>query len=877
MPTRPLVGLLPLPLCVGLAAVAGGQTVTGRVAEATGEPVAYATVGVEGATLGVTTAGDGTYRLDLGGAAADFGDSLALVFRSIGYLPTRRTLAVPGPGREVAVDAVLREATYTLDEAVVSAGAEDPAYRIMREAAARRERYLTLAGPHEVDVYVKGQLYVADAPERILGFEIGDMGGLLDSSRAGIVYLSETYSELAVDPPDDTYETIVASKVSGDPRGYSFNTAAAIDFDLYRRVKEYTSPLLSPLADNAPGTYRFRLLGSRRDEAGRLVHRISVAPRGGDIAPGYHGEVYVEEGSFHLVDADLYLLGPAISAPGLDTLFVAASYRRRPGAPTAADGFDVWEVTQRRVGLVLSLMGFQFRGAFTGVYSDYDYEPDWAGPDAVAEAPFGRVRRNVLPESNAVDSARFAARPIPLTPAEALDYARKDSIRRVRESPAYRDSVERRGNRFGWGDVLTGYTYSDWRSRTSYTYASPLSQNSYHPATGLLLGAGVKFSKAYDEERDRQLELGTSVGYGIGDRTWYPTARVDYRWAPRYLREVSLEGGRELVDYHRLGPVDPFVNTFYIAFAKRSPLKLYERRHVSLAHATDLHRAGEPPLAQLTHALTLERRLPRENVDDWSLLNRDDRYEPNLPEVPEGAFREMRPATILRYAGEVSFVPGERFVVFPDRFVTAGGGGPRLSLSWRYGREVGDDFAEGSARIRYLFAALGARREGMRVGRLGALSARLGAGAALFYEGDEHPVDLQLFGGSELPVNAYGDYLTRLLGLPHYGLATEGPWVDGALEHHFGGLLWRRLPLLRRLRWQVVARAAGVVLPDPGDGYGELGVGLENIGFGIARFVRADVVWPYRRALLPTDGYAEGWGRPVWRVGVNVPLDVVME
>ena len=865
-----------LVLAVASALQLDAQTVAGRVTGDAGEPLAYASIELDGGERGATTAADGTYEVTLAAKPpSGSGDSVTLTFRYIGYRPAVRRVARPEVGADLTLDVALTEATYTLDAATVRAGAEDPAYRIMREAAARRLEYLTAVEAYAVDVYVKGQVRVVEAPERILGQEIGDMGGLLDSSRAGIVYLSETYSELAARPPDDVRETIVASKVSGDPRGYSFNTAAGVDFDLYRRVSDYGKPVLTVLAENAPGTYRFRLLGSRRDEAGRLVHRIAVAPREGDYAPAYHGEVYVEEGSFHLVDADLYLLGTALGGPGLDTLFIAQSYRRRPQQTEDDGATAVWEVTQRRVEPVFSLLSFAFRGVFTAVYSDYDYAPAWAGPDADEPAPFGRVVTEVLPESNEVDSGRFAARPIPLTPAERLDYRRKDSVRLVRESPAFRDSVEARRNRLDVG-AIGGYSHSDWRKRTRWTVASPLTQNGYHTATGLRLGLGVSYAKAFDEERTRELEVGGAVGYGIGDGRWYPTAHVAYRWNRRYLRELSASGGRELADYHRLEPVSASVNALYNAFAKRNPLKVYERRFAQVEHATDLHGPGAPPVATLRHALRFERRLARANVDDWSLLRRDRTYEPNLPEVAPGVFAELPTASLLGYAGEVSFTPGQRFLARPDGFIPVRSGGPTLRAHWRYGVEVGRlGVACGRERIHYLFAGLELRRDALRIARLGYLSARLGGGAALLDEA-AHPIDLQLFGGSELNVNTYSDYLTRFLALPHYGLATRGPWVDGVVEHDFGGWIWRRLPLLRRLGWQVVTRAGGIYEGEAERTHVEVGVGLTNVGIGPARFLRVDLMWPYAGGER-AEGIDVGWAAPVWRLGVNVPAELLFE
>ena len=215
------------------------QVVTGLIVEAGGEPLPFATVTVKGADgLGTTASLEGRYTIDLGGRGG------VLEFRYIGYEVAVREVAPGGVAR--ALDVALAPATYELEGASVSASAEDPAYRIMREAAARRRGYLRADERYEVEVYVKGQVKVDKAPERIMGRDIGNMGGLLDSNRAGIVYLSETFSTVQFEQPDKFKETVTASTVSGDPRGYSFNTATSLSFDLYQEKADWGKPVARP-------------------------------------------------------------------------------------------------------------------------------------------------------------------------------------------------------------------------------------------------------------------------------------------------------------------------------------------------------------------------------------------------------------------------------------------------------------------------------------------------------------------------------------------------------------------------------------------------------------------------------------------------------
>ena len=79
---------------------------------------------------------------------------------------------------------------------------------------------------------------IKNAPKKILGQTLGDLGGGLDSTRSGIIYLSETISEISRQKPSNFKEKIIASKVSGMDNGISFNRAADVDFDFYKNTFE---------------------------------------------------------------------------------------------------------------------------------------------------------------------------------------------------------------------------------------------------------------------------------------------------------------------------------------------------------------------------------------------------------------------------------------------------------------------------------------------------------------------------------------------------------------------------------------------------------------------------------------------------------------
>ena len=110
-------------------------------------PWTWTVGGGTGATAGL----EGDYQLRLSTSPA------TLAFGYVGYAPARREVpAGLTPADTFRLDIALAPARYTLPEAAVSATAEDPAYRIMRAAAARRPAYRRADPRYEAEVYVKG-------------------------------------------------------------------------------------------------------------------------------------------------------------------------------------------------------------------------------------------------------------------------------------------------------------------------------------------------------------------------------------------------------------------------------------------------------------------------------------------------------------------------------------------------------------------------------------------------------------------------------------------------------------------------------------------------------------------------------------------------
>ena len=228
-----------------------------------------------------------------------------IVFQFLGFKTQTKTIDIKE--FPYVLDITLLEENISLNEVVISSN-ENPANRIVRAAIDVRKAQLEKINAYSADFYSKGIIRLKDAPKKFLGQEIGDMDGVLDSTRSGILYLSETVSKINYEKPDKLYEKIIASKVSGDSNGFSFNNASDVDYNFYNNTIQMDSEIVSPIADYAFNYYRYKLEGVFYDNGGRLINKIKVIPRRENDRV-FSGVVYIVEDQWGFYGLELSVTG----------------------------------------------------------------------------------------------------------------------------------------------------------------------------------------------------------------------------------------------------------------------------------------------------------------------------------------------------------------------------------------------------------------------------------------------------------------------------------------------------------------------------------------------------------------------------------------
>jgi hypothetical protein len=262
----------------------------GSITDVDNKPIPYVNIYIENSYTGTTSNDNGDYVLALSKPG-----TYTIVFQFLGYQTQTNSIDIKQFPYKLNI--TLLEENISLNEVVINAN-ENPANRIVRAAIKKRKSQLGKINSFSADFYSKGLIRIDSLPEKFMGREIkADFG--LDSTRSGIIYLSETISKIKYQKPDKLTEKVIASKVSGDSNGFSFNSALDVDYNFYNNTVKINSAIISPISDYAFKYYRYKLEGVFYDNRGNLINKIKVIPRRQND-PVFSGSIYIVEDQWAL-------------------------------------------------------------------------------------------------------------------------------------------------------------------------------------------------------------------------------------------------------------------------------------------------------------------------------------------------------------------------------------------------------------------------------------------------------------------------------------------------------------------------------------------------------------------------------------------------
>ena len=795
----------------------------GNVSGPDGKPLPFASVYVQGTSIGTTTNFEGNYNIEL-----DKGE-YNIVFQYVGFQQQSVKVELKNDITELNVQ--LKDLEIQTEEVIVKAD-EDPAYRIIREAIKKRKFYLDQTSSYSCDSYVKGTQKVQNLPDKIMGRSLGKLSEGIDSNGNGIVYLSESVSKLYFD--ERKYkEIMISSKVSGDDNGFSFNSGVSMkEFNFYEnQLTLNDSKLLSPIAQNALISYRYRLDATFIDN-GNIVSKIEVIPKN-TMGALFHGYIYIINDQWSIHSTELKTSGKAANISLLDTV----SFRQVH--ITLQD--SIQKLFSQEIEFNLNVFGIKIAGRFLGVFKNYIINPKLDPKFFNAEV------FKVSNDANKKEREYWdSIRPVPLTADEQREYTVKDSLQKIWKSKEYLDSIDRKTNKPGFGMLLTGYTYRNRHKMWSIGFPSPITTVSYNTVQGFYGNLDLEFNKWYHEDRRKWFDIKTQLQYGFSDKKIRGTARFRMKFNDINDAMLEFQIGNKVQQYNSLEPVGTLLNTVYSLFLRKNYTKLYERNFAEIQYTTRfLHNF------YFIANFSYQERNALINNSDYSFFYKDRRdfFSNN----PLDLGRNIMPDTLffnnhlhfaadlylrIRFAQKYVSYPGHRFYAeskYPEIWINYKKAMPLLG-----------------GKTNYDYLGITIQKNDLTIGTIGYLTMRGKFGIFLNRRNIEF-IDYVHFVGNQT-IYAKSDLQWRSYQLlPYYSFSSKNWFAEAHLEHNFRGFLWNKIPVLKKLGFENIAGYHFLYNPDAGE-YMEFNFAISRLGWKLFRFGRLDFIGAYKVGEKPKFG-----------------------
>lgn len=818
-----------------IANTSSAQKIYGTVFTDRGDLLPYASVTIKGTSTG-TSAND----------KAKFSFSVTpgtytVVCQHIGYKVQEKNITIKNQDEELTF--ILANQQLDMSEVIIKKG-EDPAYEIIRQAIKKRNYYNEQVKAFECGLYTKDMMKLRKLPKQILGRKIKeedvkDMG--LDSSRKGIIYLAESVAKVYVKQPDKFKMEVLSSRVSGsDGFGFTFPTFISFYQNNISVFLDRLNPrgFVSPIADAAISMYKFKYLGSFYED-GKEINSIKVIPRR-SFEPVFSGIINITDGDWRIHSLDLVLTKTS-QLEIVDSLHIIQLH-----VPV---GNDTWRVKNQRLNFTFKQFGIDAIGNFVSVYSDYNINP------VFAKNRFDKVIVKYDTASNKKPVAYWdSIRPMPLEIEERMDYQVKDSLFIVnKDSIISQQSVDSLNKKQGKLKVYN--VFHKGLNRTKYTVngnhswgIEPLLLGlEYNTVEGLVISAYPYYNR-YLKKIKTNFSFEPNFRYGLSNTHLNMWADIifrtrDWNTDKKIKRQTWIfSGGKRVSQFNKDNPVTTLANSISTLLYGDNYMKIYENYYGSV----NFSKRYEGGLRFNVNAL-YENRMPLDNTTDFVIFkNNRKNLTPNFAYKDTVAYPSVsHQAFIVSF--DVSIKPGQRYIQYPNRKMSLGSNYPTFSLN--YSKGIPGVFGSDVNFDKWRFSI----SDDKNLKLAGLLKYKIGIGGFLNSK-KVFIQDYQHFNGNRV-VRA-SEYVNSFQLAPYYNNSTTSSFYTyGHLEHHFNGLITNKIPLFKRLNWNLVG-GGNAFYVNGKNNYVEVFAGLENI----LKIFRVDFVAAYGYGRSTTNGIRIGTG-----------------
>lgn len=762
------------------------QSISGTITNEKNEPVPFVNIFVQQLNSGTSTDDQGKYFLRLDPGIYD------IVLSSIGY--ESQIVKVSIGDKPTIRNYQLVSATQELEQVIIKASRRDPAYEIIQKAIEHRDDFFTQITSFRANVYTKAtELMEVEPKEKKskvnVTVEFNSSDGIDDpfdkpatDDKFKNINMVEIKSTLSYEAPEKYKEERTGYKLYGTKAGLYLPNFSETDFNFYQNLVEMknlgSSPIISPLSRTSILTYKFKLEGTTK-ENDIAVHKIKVTPRKSSNST-FEGHIYINDSIWNINRLEL-----TIEKGGLklyDELTIKLDYNQ------LADGtwipyrleFDYFTKEGRRKS---------FEGNTLIFYKDFEknvqFPPKYFNNEVAVTTAEAYKR----------DSSYWnLERPEPLTIDEKKVISYRDSIELALNDKDYLDSIETLYNKITLGEIIyDGVGHRNTEKKSDIYFGSLLSTVQFEVIGGWRLGPYVSYFRRWDSGRVLWTSGSVNIGLKNEDLQWGHNSF--FRYNPYHLGDVRLYFGRS---FYSVNSFDAYLNQLRISnYILHDHVGLWTRRELF----NGFYVSAEAKYSQ------------RQSVEDYdrtTVINQIiDENDPLSFEDYEALITETR----------ISYTPMQKYMREPNRKIVLGSKFPTFSVGHKKGwpgplsSDIDFDFLDFSIDQDIILGVFGNSKYKAQVGKF------VNTKKLEF-------IDLKRFRQSDPylysdPLNSFQLLDTALNATDYY--------LEFHHIHHFNGALINNIPLIKKLRFNVVAGVGAMWIKQSDYLHREIFAGVERV------------------------------------------------
>ena len=468
------------------------------------------------------------------------------------------------------------------------------------------------------------------------------------------------------------------------------------------------------------------------------------------------------------------------------------------------------------------MFGFNFNGRFSAAYSNYNFTPNYT------KKYFGSEILSFAKNATEKDSLYWTKiRPVTLTTEEVADYKLKDSIKIIRKSKKYLDSVDVKQNKFNLLNILTGYSYNDTYNKWGLSFSSPITDINFNTVQGWNSSIGINYYKSVNK-KGKRFNIGTNFNYGFSDKKLRPTGYFSYKWNNTTKPILTISGGITTSQFNAKQPISKFWNTISSVLFERNYLKIYEKTFAKISFSREVING-----IHMSSSLEYADRKPLFNTTNYVMFPKSDvDYTSNNPQNTSDFTTGFTPHKMWTFSIGSTINFDQKYVSYPNgKYTVSSNKYPSLFVGYK--KNFSTDNTKWNSDV--VYAQLTQKTSLSNWGEF-----KYKAKGGVFLDKKDIPfIDYAHFNGNRLLIAPNNNYLNNFYMLPYYQLSTNDKYGELHGEYNFKGALLSKVPLLNKLNFHLVTGAKGLFTAG-NKPYTEFAVGLDNIGFGKWRFLRVD-------------------------------------